>query len=323
MSANIAVSVVIPVYNEEKNLPELIERCRRACRVLQRRYEIVLVNDGSRDGSARLIEAAAEAAPDEIVGVFLNRNYGQHSALMAGFSEAQGEIVITLDADLQNPPEAIPQLAAKMDEGFDVVGTVRVHRRDSLFRRISSAAVNRLVQRVTGVKMHDYGCMLRAYRADVVHTMLQCRELSTFIPVLANSFASKTTEIEVGHAERSAGKSKYNLWKLVNLQFDLLTSMTTFPLRLLSVIGLLICGFGMALGAFILAMRLFYGSIWAAQGVFTLFALLFMFMGLQFLGMGLLGEYLGRVYSDVRQRPRYVVARRVGGRYKTQLKPAI
>ena len=317
------VSVVIPVFNEEKNLPELIRRCHQACRALARPYEILLVNDGSRDGSARIIEEAAAVAGGSLIGVFLNRNYGQHAAVMAGFAEARGEIVVTLDADLQNPPEAIPELIAKIDEGYDVVGSVRMHRQDTRFRRMSSAFINRMVQRVTGVMMHDYGCMLRAYRAPVIKSMLQCREMSLFIPVLANSFASKTTEIEVGHAERGAGQSKYNLWKLINLQFDLLTSMTTFPLRLLSVLGAAICAFGMVLGALILVMRLCYGPEWAVGGVFTLFALLFMLSGAHFFGMGLLGEYLGRVYSDVRQRPRYIISRRVTGTPAAQLKQAI
>lgn len=160
--------------------------------------------------------------------------------------------------------------------------------------------------------MSDYGCMLRAYRRSVVDAMLQCRERSTFIPVLANSFAKRAAEIEVTHAERRAGDSKYSLWKLVNLQFDLLTSMTTTPLRLLSWFGVAIAVGGVGFGLLLLILRVVFGADWAAEGVFTLFAILFIFVGVQFIGMGLLGEYLGRVYYDVRGRPRYFIDRIAG-----------
>ncbi|NWF93245.1 MAG: glycosyltransferase [Syntrophaceae bacterium] len=306
------ISVVVPVFNEEKNLPEFIRRCLEACQSLGIAFEIILVDDGSRDGSARLISEAAEHHRDKVVGVFLNRNYGQHGAILAGFSCSRGDIVITLDADLQNPPEAIPLLVDKARQGYDVVGTVRVNRRDTGFRKLSSWMMNKLVQRITGVMMHDYGCMLRAYHRDIVKAMLSSRGHSTFIPVLANSFARSTTEIEVPHQERTGGESKYTLWKLINLQFDLLTTMTTFPLRVLSVIGIILSGFGFALGIFILVMRLIHGPQWAVGGVFTLFALLFFFVGAQFLGMGLLGEYIGRIYYDVRERPRYLISHITG-----------
>jgi undecaprenyl-phosphate 4-deoxy-4-formamido-L-arabinose transferase len=194
-----------------------------------------------------------------------------------------------------------------MDRGVDVVGTVRENRQDSLFRRTASALVNRLVRQTTGVMMHDYGCMLRAYRRPVVEAMLQCRERSTFIPILANGFAGRTAEIPVKHALRENGKSKYSLFKLISLQFDLLTSMSTFPLRLLSFIGALISLCGISFGALLMVLRFVYGATWAAEGVFTLFALLFIFIGAQFVGLGLLGEYIGRIYHDVRGRPRYFV----------------
>lgn len=302
------ISVVIPVFNEEKNLPELIRRCLESCDSLSLPFELILVDDGSRDGSAQLIREAAEHYGDKVIGVFLNRNYGQHGAILAGFSCSKGDIVITLDADLQNPPEAIPLLVEKAREGYDVVGTVRVNRKDTGFRKLSSWMINKLVQRTTGVMMHDYGCMLRAYHKDVVKAMLNSRGHSTFIPVLANSFARNATEIEVPHQERTNGESKYTLWKLINLQFDLLTSMSTFPLRALSVIGVILSGVGFNFGIFILILRLMHGPEWAAGGVFTLFALLFFFVGAQFLGMGLLGEYVGRIYYDVRERPRYIIS---------------
>jgi undecaprenyl-phosphate 4-deoxy-4-formamido-L-arabinose transferase len=300
------LSVVIPVYNEKDNLPELIDRCLAACRETHRPFEIILVDDGSRDESGKLISQAADQHP-EIVGVILNRNYGQHAAVFAGLAQSRGDIVVTLDADLQNPPEEIPRLVHEMDRGVDVVGTVRENRQDTLFRRLASALVNRVVQRTTGVMMHDYGCMLRAYRRSIVNAMLQCCERSTFIPILANSFAGSTSEITVQHAAREKGQSKYSIFKLISLQFDLLTSMSTFPLRLLSFMGAVISACGIGFGALLMVLRFAYGALWAAQGVFTLFAVLFVFIGAQFIGLGLIGEYLGRVYHDVRGRPRFFI----------------
>ncbi|MEY3220378.1 MAG: hypothetical protein RIT27_1735 [Pseudomonadota bacterium] len=306
------ISLVIPVFNEEANLDHLISRCLAVCEKLQRDFEIILVDDGSRDSSPLKISQAAEKYPNKIIGVLLNRNYGQHAAVMAGFAEARGNAIITLDADLQNPPEEIPKLVEQLDAGFEVVGSIRMNRQDSLFRRLSSKLVNTMVRQATGVGMHDYGCMLRGYQRHVIDAVLQCHERSTFIPVLANSFAHRTTEVQVEHAARLDGDSKYSLWKLINLQFDLLTSITTLPLRLLSVMGAISAFLGIGFGIFLLMMRFVYGAEWAVRGVFTLFSVLFFFVGMQFMAMGLMGEYLGRIYYDVRARPRYFVKAVVG-----------
>jgi len=306
------LSLVIPVFNEQENLHELIRRCLAVCSELEKTFEIILVDDGSRDASATIITEAAKEHQGRVIGVLLNRNYGQHAAVMAGLAESRGEVVVTLDADLQNPPEEIPRLLAPIEAGCDVVGSMRKDRQDSLFRRFSSRLINKAVQQATGVMMHDYGCMLRAYRRNIVDAMLQCHERSTFIPVLANSFADKTGEVEVAHAERTGDESKYNIWKLVNLQFDLLTSMTTFPLRLLSIVGGIISLGGFAFSILLLTSRLLFGAQWAGEGVFTIFAVLFVFVGVQLLAVGLMGEYIGRIYSDVRARPRYFIKKRVG-----------
>lgn len=303
------VSIVIPVYNEEASLPELLRRTGAACDSLGRDYEIILIDDGSRDRSAELLLEAAEAPGSHVVAVILNRNYGQHAAIMAGFEECRGDLVITLDADLQNPPEEIPRLVEQAAQGYDVVGSVRQQRQDSALRRWPSKLINLAVQRSTGVAMSDYGCMLRAYRASIVKAMLACRERSTFIPILANSFARHTTEILVSHAEREHGESKYDFMRLINLMFDLVTCMTTTPLRLLSLVGGTMAVAGFCFAVLLLVLRLMFGAAWAGHGVFVLFAVLFTFTGVQLVGMGLLGEYLGRMYNDVRARPRFFIER--------------
>jgi undecaprenyl-phosphate 4-deoxy-4-formamido-L-arabinose transferase len=301
------VSIVIPVYNEQESLPELLRRTEAACQLLAHPYEIVLVDDGSRDDSAQILEDAASREGSPVVAVILNRNYGQHAAIMAGFEQCKGDVVITLDADLQNPPEEIPRLIEQAELGYDVVATVRNNRQDSALRRWPSKLINLAVQRSTGVAMSDYGCMLRAYRRTIVDAMLACRERSTFIPILANSFARHTTEILVTHAEREHGDSKYSPMRLINLMFDLVTCMTTTPLRLLSIVGVGMAALGVLFAIALILLRLVFGAGWAGGGTFVLFAVLFVFTGGQFIGMGLLGEYLGRMYSDVRARPRFFI----------------
>ena len=301
------VSIVIPVYNEQQSLPELLRRTEAACARLRHDYEIVLVDDGSRDQSAETLQQAAERDGSRVVAVILNRNYGQHAAIMAGFEQCKGDVIVTLDADLQNPPEEIPRLIALAEQGYDVVGTVRNNRQDSAWRRWPSRPINLAVQRSTGVAMSDYGCMLRVYRRTIVDAMLACRERSTFIPILANSFARHTTEVLVEHAEREHGDSKYSPMRLINLMFDLITCMTTTPLRLLSIVGFSMALLGLLFAVMLIVLRLIFGAPWAENGTFVLFAVLFVFTGGQFIGMGLLGEYLGRMYSDVRARPRFFI----------------
>ncbi|HEY0558067.1 MAG TPA: glycosyltransferase [Thermoanaerobaculia bacterium] len=306
------LSVVIPVYNEEANLPELLERVTATLAALGRPYEVVMVNDGSRDRSLPLLREAATRDPHLVV-VDFNRNYGQHAAIFAGFEVSRGEVVVTLDADLQNPPEEIPKLVAKVEEGFDVVGSIRVHRQDTLLRRVASKIVNRMTAIATGVQLSDYGCMLRAYSRPVVKLLASSREISTFIPVLADLYAGRVTEIPVAHSERRHGESKYSLWSLFRLQFDLMTSFSVLPLRATMGIGVV-----MAIASFLVALvlgagRLIWGQQWAVSGVFTLFALVFFFLGVQLFAIGLLGEYVGRIYQEVRDRPRYVIRQVIRG----------
>lgn len=300
------LSLVVPVFEEEENLPELLDRLTAVAGSLAMPYEIILVNDGSRDRSLEILRRAA-AERRHLVVLDLNRNYGQHAAVFAGLEASRGEIVVTLDADLQNPPEEIPKLVAKMEEGYDVVGSVRTEREDSFFRRSASRLMNGMTHRAIGVGLHDYGCMLRAYRREVVQALCASHEISTFIPVLADLFAGRVTEVPVAHHERTHGTSKYSLWKLIRLQFDLLTSFTVLPLRVAMGVGVGTSILSLAVAAVLIGGRLIFGRVWAVSGVFTLFALLFSLLGVLLFTIGLLGEYVGRIYMEVRDRPRYLV----------------
>ena len=302
------LSLVIPVYNEEANLEELIRRCLAACDPLHIPYEIILVDDGSADSAANMIREAAEKHDGKIVGVFLTTNFGQHAAVTAGLQTSVGKYVITLDADLQNPPEEIPKLVEKLREGYDVVGTIREKRKDTLFRRWASKMVNFMVRKLcNGKTMTDYGCMLRGYSRNVVNAILNCPEHGKFIPMLAMSYARRTIEIHVKHADRTAGESKYNVWKLIALQYDLLTGTSIFPLRMLTYIGTLLAVFGVLFGIFIFIMTRIHGDEWSQHGIFTLFSLVFIFMGGQFIAMGILGEYIGKIHLNTRGRPQFFI----------------
>jgi undecaprenyl-phosphate 4-deoxy-4-formamido-L-arabinose transferase len=311
------VSAVIPVFNEEANLAELNERMTKALDSTGTPWELVYIDDGSADKSLEILSGFAAKDPRVRVVEF-NRNYGQHAAVFAGLAQAKGDIVVTLDADLQNPPEEVPKLVAKMEEGYDVVGSVRKNRQDPFFRKIASKLVNRLTRSGNRAThgMTDYGCMLRAYSRNVVDQISQCKELSSFIPVLAMMYAKKTTEIEVEHAERSRGTSKYGLLQLLRLQSDLMTGFSFLPLRFLSWFGAVVAVAGFGLSIYILVMRILKGDAYTQGGVFTLFAILYMMVGGLFIGMGILGEYVGRIYGEVRQRPRYVIRKIHGGNHE-------
>jgi undecaprenyl-phosphate 4-deoxy-4-formamido-L-arabinose transferase len=304
------ISVVIPVFNEEENLRELGERLIRTLTAMGRPYEIIFVDDGSTDGSWELLADLNRQYPQNIRALQFHRNFGQHQAIFAGFQAARGQVMVTLDADLQNPPEEIPRLVAKLDEGYDTVGGWREVRQDSIFRRLPSQLVNTVMSRVTGVKLRDYGCMLRAYRRSVVDSINQCQESSSFIPALANLFAQRVAEIPVGHAERERGKSKYGIFKLLRLNFDLMTGFSNLPIHLVGFMGVTIAFLGLLFGFMLIIRRIFVGP--EVEGVFTLFAILFVFVGLNTLGLALIGEYVGRIYREVRGRPRFVVRQTLG-----------
>jgi undecaprenyl-phosphate 4-deoxy-4-formamido-L-arabinose transferase len=299
------LSVVVPVFDEAASLEDLYDRLTRTLKTLGRPWELLFVDDGSRDGSMDLLRLFHARDPRVRV-VRFNRNYGQHAAVVAGLERARGEVVVTLDADLQNPPEEIPRLLAGIEAGHDVVGGRRLARRDPLARRLLSALVNRVTSATVGVPMRDYGSMLRAYRREVVEQILACREVSPFVPALANMFARSPAEVPVEHAPRRHGRSRYGLLRLLRLNFDLLTGFSLLPIQTVSLAGVVIALLGLAFALFLGVRRLLVGP--EVEGVFTLFAILFFFAGLQILALGLIGEYVARIYQEVRRRPRYVVS---------------
>jgi undecaprenyl-phosphate 4-deoxy-4-formamido-L-arabinose transferase len=313
------LSVVIPVYNEEAGLQRLFERLYPALDRLGRSFEVIFVDDGSRDRSAALLKDEYLKRPAETRVIVFNANYGQHLAIVAGFELARGDRVVTLDADLQNPPEEIGKLIAAMDAGHDYVGSIRRARKDSWWRSAASRAMNRIRERITRIKMTDQGCMLRGYSRDIVRAIAASREISTFIPALAYTYAHSPTEIEVEHEERAAGESKYSLYKLIRLNFDLITGFSLVPLQLFSMFGMIVSAGSLVTYLIVIVDRLILAG-WR-EGFATLWdrdILAFFLIGMLLFGLGLIGEYVGRIYQQVRERPRYTVRAILGAAEDSQ-----
>jgi undecaprenyl-phosphate 4-deoxy-4-formamido-L-arabinose transferase len=299
------LSVVIPVYNEELTLPALFARLYPALDALHVSYECVFVNDGSKDRSVALLRQQFQSRPRETRVVLFHANFGQHSAIMAGFNYARGEYVVTLDADLQNPPEEIGKLLDKLRDGYDYVGTIRQQRQDTLWRRSFSKAINKLREWITPVRITDQGCMMRGYARSVVVALNQTREVNTFIPALASLYAMRPIEVPISHEERHAGQSKYSMYSLIRLNFDLITGFSVVPLQLFSMVGMAVASLSALLVVYLFVRRLIVGP--EAEGLFSLFGVVFFLIGVALFGIGLLGEYVGRIYAQVRERPRYIV----------------
>jgi undecaprenyl-phosphate 4-deoxy-4-formamido-L-arabinose transferase len=301
------LSVIIPVYNEEAVLPTLFARLYPALDALGRSYEIVFVNDGSRDRSAAMLREQFQKRPEVTRVILFNGNFGQHMAIMAGFEHCRGNRVVTLDADLQNPPEEIGKLLAKMDEGHDYVGSIRRMRQDATWRRWASKAMNQMRERITHIRMTDQGCMLRAYDRPIVEAIRASREVSTYIPALAYSYAHNPAEVEVEHEERLAGESKYSLYKLIRLNFDIVTGFSVLPLQLFSLFGIFVSLVSLGTYVTVIAKRIVMGE---GDGIWVIWdrdILQFFLIGVMLFGLGLIGEYVGRIYQQVRDRPRYIV----------------
>ena len=299
------VSVVIPVYNEQDNLNALFSRLMAVMDKTEKPYEVLFTNDGSRDRSGEMLKEFHKQRPKQVRVIDFNGNFGQHMAIMAAFERCRGDVVVTLDADLQNPPEEIPKLLAAIEAGHDVVGGYRKNRKDTFFRKYASKIINAIRAKITNIRMRDQGCMLRAYRINIIESIVSSNETSTFIPALAYSYAANPTEVEVEHAARAAGESKYRLYDLIRLNFDLMTGFSVVPLQVFTVFGMVVAVFSTLFVIFLFIRRLIVGP--EAEGVFTLFAILYFLVGVGIMGLGIIGEYIGRIYKEVRRRPRFII----------------
>jgi undecaprenyl-phosphate 4-deoxy-4-formamido-L-arabinose transferase len=295
------LSVIVPLFNEAPTLEELTGRLMTTLHRLGKSYEVIFVDDGSTDDSAKLLKSLYARHPTVKV-IRLNRNYGQHIAIFAALERVCGEIIVTIDGDLQNPPEEIPRLLEKIQEGYDVVGGERSVRQDSLQRKIPSFIISKLASHLVGVQMRDYGSMLRAYRRPVVDQLIRCRDRLIYLPALANAFATSVTEIPVQHQRRAVGSSRYNLFSLLHLAADLVTGFSLLPIRLIGLAGALLALVGIGSGLYI-GLHSWRGT--APPLTLVLTALGFFVGGLQLLALGVIGEYVGRTCMDMRQRPRY------------------
>jgi undecaprenyl-phosphate 4-deoxy-4-formamido-L-arabinose transferase len=309
------LSIVIPVYNETKNLYPLCSRLISVLDKLDKIYEVIFINDGSKDDSETILEKLYHSYPDKISVINFCCNFGQHMAIMAGFELSQGEVIVTLDADLQNPPEEIPKLLTLIDKGHDLVSGVRLfERKDNWFRRNISIIINKIRALITHIDMTDHGCMLRAYNRAIIDLIITHDESSIFIPALAYSYAINPIEIKVDHESRATGKSKYSLYSLIRLNFDLMTGYSLVPLQIFTVMGFSIAFLSILFVILLLVRRIIFGP--EVQGVFTLFAIVFFLIGVVLMGLGIMGEYIGRIYKEVQHRPRFSIKKTLGAQIK-------
>ena len=320
MNSNVALSIVVPIYNEEESLPFLVNQLLEVLQPMEETFELVLVNDGSSDNSAEVIRKLSFEIP-ELVGVILRKNYGQTAAMAAGFDISSGEIVVTLDGDLQNDPADIPLLVNKIRDGYDLVSGWRYRRQDAaISRKLPSKIANRLIGKVTGVRLNDYGCSLKAYRKEVLTDMRLYGELHRFLPVLANIEGARITEVKVNHRARQFGSSKYGIDRTFRVLMDLLTVwfMNRFLTRpmyvfgfggILAIIGSFITSF------YLLTIKLLGEDI--GNRPLLIFALLLAVTGVQLFGFGLLGELQIRTYHESQNRPIYRIRDTFRGRLET------
>ncbi len=306
---NIHFSIVIPVYNEEKTLNELYKRLTNVMRQQEKDYEIIFVDDGSKDSSFKVLKELNEK-DNRIVVLRFSRNFGQHPAVIAGFHHIRGEVIITLDADLQNPPEEIPKLLEKLKEGYDVVTGYRVNRRDSFLVRSSSFIVGKIIAKIAGSNLRDYGCMLRVYTREAIEKIKLFKERVTYITLLTSWMGLKIAEIETSHDSRFGGKSKYSLLGRSKLFINIITDFSTFPIRAISFVGIsfIILGiFGMLSSFFCSIFYTFTAFLILIIGGVSLF-----FLGVQFIILGILGAYIARIYVEVQARPYFIIEEKLG-----------
>jgi glycosyltransferase involved in cell wall biosynthesis len=311
LTPKLDISVVIPLYNEEESIPDLYRVLTEALERYGRPYEIIIVDDGSKDRSFALLREFAQQDP-RLVVVRLRRNFGQTAAFSAGFDRAQGEIIITMDADLQNDPNDIPLLMEKMAAGYDIVSGWRKDRQDRYWdRRLPSIIANRMISSVTDVQLHDYGCSLKAYRREVLQHVRLYGELHRFIPALASQVGGTVTEVPVNHFARKFGKSKYGISRTIRVALDLITvwflgAYSTRPIHVFGTMGLASVGGGFLLGFYLTFVKLVFDQDIGGRPMLLL-AVLLVVIGVQLITMGLLGEMVTRTYHESQNKPIYIV----------------
>ena len=305
------ISIVIPLYNEEESIPHLVEALDAAIANYGQPAEVIIVDDGSRDNSFKLLKEYAARDPRFTI-IRFRRNFGQTAAFAAGFAQARGEVVITMDADLQNDPMDIPLLMARVDEGYDIVSGWRKDRQDRwLDRKLPSMMANRLISNVTDVKLHDYGCSLKAYRTEVLRHVHLYGELHRFIPALASQVGATVTEVPVNHRSRQYGSSKYGISRTVRVMLDLINvwflgTYSTRPIHVFGTLGLSSMAFGVLIGLYLSFIKIFLGESIGNRPLLLL-AVLLVVIGVQLVTMGLLGEMITRTYYESQNKPIYVV----------------
>jgi undecaprenyl-phosphate 4-deoxy-4-formamido-L-arabinose transferase len=297
------ISVVIPVFNEAPNLKELYSRVVAAMEPLERSFEVVTVDDGSTDGSYEIL-SELQAADPRLRVVRLARNFGQTPALYAGFAHVRGRIILQLDADLQNPPEELVKLIAKLDEGYDVVQGWREIRQDAGLRRYASKTLNGIVSWATGARIRDLGCGLKGFRREVIDNLGRFTHHTRYLPAELVWLGASIAEVKVAHCERAGGDSKYSMWTLLRLNFDMIASVTTAPIKFVGFLGLILSLVGFGMGALIGVKRIVYGSF---NQFVTVTALFFVMAGLQLIATGLLCEYISRIFIEAQNKPYYII----------------
>jgi glycosyltransferase involved in cell wall biosynthesis len=311
------LSLVVPVYNEEENLPLLIEAICASLQPLNRDWEVIFVDDGSTDRSLDALKRLVEADPEHVRAVIFRRNFGQTAAIAAGIDHSRGSIIILLDADMQNDPADIPMLLDKLDEGYDLVSGWRKDRQDNrLTRTIPSNIANGLISRVTGVHLHDYGCTLKAYRRDALEGFRLYGEMHRFIPVFAHSVGAKITELPVHHHARKFGKAKYGLERTVKVILDLFTvkfllDYSHKPMRLFGGAGITLMFFSFIMLLALFIRKLLEGVPILTSPIFSL-GVMFFILGFQSILMGLIAELLARTYHESQKKPTYTVRQILG-----------
>jgi len=311
-TGNISYSVIIPCYNDSTILASTHERLSAVMAKLSPFYEIVYVDDASRDNTFHAIKELQKKDSGHVVGLRLLRNFGQHAAISAGFSVVRGDVIITLDSDLEDPPEELPRLIAKLSEGYEVVAAVRSGRSHGLIRILSSRVINFVISRATGVSLRDYGCMFRVYKKEVLGYLDQCKELNRFLPALVSWLNVSIAEVEIQSERREdKKKSRYSFYKLLDMALDISTSYSNLPIKIITVLGILSIFIGTCLSLFLVGYRIFVGP--GISGMISFIAVLLLISGIQMGAVGLVGNYVGRIFTQVQNRPYFIIREEVRG----------